>query len=263
MTRTDEAQRKTTDGAGAGESGTVRGKVVAVTGASSGIGRATALALAERGARVVLGARRQDRVEALAAGIRERGGEALAVPTDVRRRADLVRLLDAAVTAFGRLDVLVNNAGIGPISLLEELRVEEWDDMIDVNLRGVLYGVAAALPVFRGQGAGHLVTVASTAAYRTVPGQTVYAATKTAVRTVCEGLRQEADDVRVTIVSPGFVHTDFVESVPDPDARAALRARRDAMALDPASIADAVVYAIAQPDSVDVNEIVVRPTAQC
>ncbi|MEU8956639.1 SDR family oxidoreductase [Streptomyces sp. NPDC048518] len=260
MTRTDEAKKTTTDGAG--EAGTVRGKVVAVTGASSGIGRATALALAERGARVVLGARRQDRVEAVAAVIRERSGEALAVPTDVRRRADLVRLLDVAVTAFGRLDVLVNNAGIGPISPLEELRVEEWDDMIDVNLRGVLYGVAAALPVFRGQRAGHLVTVGSTAAYRTVPGQTVYAATKTAVRTVCEGLRQEAGDVRVTVVSPGFVHTDFVEAVPDPDARAALRARRDAMALDAKSIADAVVYAIAQPDSVDVNEIVVRPTAQ-
>lgn len=239
-----------------------RGKVMAVTGASSGIGRATALALAERGAAVVLGARRSDRIEQLAAEIRQNGGRAVGVPTDVRRREDLVRLVDTAVTEFGRLDVLVNNAGIGPVSLLEELRVDEWDDMIDVNLRGVLYGIAAALPVFRRQAAGHLVTVASTAAYRTVPGQAVYAATKTAVRTVCEGLRQEVGDLRVTVVSPGFVHTDFVNAVADPEARAALLASRDAMALDPAAIADAIAYAITQPDQVDVNEIVVRPTAQ-
>lgn len=238
------------------------GKVVAITGASSGIGRATALTLAERGAAVVLGARRGDRVGQLVAEIRERGGRAAGVPTDVRRRADLVRLLDTGVTEFGRLDVLVNNAGIGPISPLEDLRVDEWDDMIDVNLRGVLHGIAAALPVFRRQGAGHLVTVASTAAYRTVPGQAVYSATKTAVRTVCEGLRQEVGDLRVTVVSPGFVHTDFVEAVADPDARAALLARRDAIALDPAAIADAIAYAVAQPDRVDVGEIVVRPTAQ-
>ncbi|AEW98322.1 SDR family oxidoreductase [Streptantibioticus cattleyicolor] len=237
-------------------------KVVAITGAGSGIGRATALALAERGATVVLGARNADRVEQVAAGIRENGGRAVAVPTDVRRRADLVRLTDTAVSAFGRLDVLVNNAGIGPISPLEDLRVDEWDDMIDVNLRGVLHGIAAALPVFRRRRAGHLVTVASTAAYRTAPGQAVYAATKTAVRTVCEGLRQEVGDLRVTIVSPGFVHTDFVNAVADPDARAAMTARRDAIAMDPIAIADAIAYAIAQPDQIDVNEIVVRPTAQ-
>ncbi|PGH43158.1 NADP-dependent 3-hydroxy acid dehydrogenase YdfG [Micromonospora sediminicola] len=241
----------------------IRNKVVAVTGASSGVGRTAALALAARGATVVLGARRSDRVERLAGEIRERGGRALALATDVRRRDDLVRMVDAAVTEFGQLDVLVNNAGIGPISPLDALRVDEWDDMIDVNLRGVLHGIAAALPVFRRQGSGHLVTVASTAAYRTVPGQAVYSATKTAVRTVCEGLRQEVGDtVRVTVVSPGFVHTDFVHAVADPDTRAALLASRDAMALDPAAIADAIAYAVAQPDQVDVNEIVVRPTAQ-
>jgi NADP-dependent 3-hydroxy acid dehydrogenase YdfG len=240
-----------------------RNKVIAITGASSGIGRATALTLAARGAMVVLGARRNDRVEQLADEIRERGGRAVALATDVRRRDDLIRLVDAAVTEFGQLDVLVNNAGIGPISPLDDLRVDEWDDMIDVNLRGVLHGIAAALPVFRRQGYGHLVTVASTAAYRTVPGQAVYSATKTAVRTVCEGLRQEVGDtVRVTVVSPGFVHTDFVNAVADPDARATLLASRDAMALDPTAIADAIAYAIAQPDQVDINEIVVRPTAQ-
>ncbi|RII08111.1 putative oxidoreductase [Streptomyces sp. YIM 130001] len=238
------------------------GKVIAVTGASSGIGRTTALTLAEGGAAVVLGARRGDRVGQLAAEIRQNGGRAVGVTTDVRRREDLVRLVDTAVTEFGRLDALVNNAGIGPVSTLEELRVDEWDDMIDINLRGVLYGIAAALPVFRRQGSGHLVAVASTAAYRTVPGQAVYSATKTAVRTVCEGLRQEVGDLRVTVVSPGFVHTDFVNSVADPDARAALLASRDAMALDPAAIADGIAYAIAQPDLIDVNEIVVRPTAQ-
>lgn len=240
----------------------VRDKVIAITGASSGIGRATALALAERGATVVLGARRSDRIEQLATDIRQKGGRAIGVPTDVRRREDLTRLVDTAVTEFGRLDVLVNNAGIGPISMLEELRVDEWNDMIDVNLRGVLHGIAAALPVFRRQKAGHLITVASTAAYRTVPGQAVYAATKTAVRTVCEGLRQEVGDLRVTIVSPGFVHTDFANSVADPETRAALLARRDAMALDPAVIADAIAYAVTQPGQVDVNEIVIRPTAQ-
>lgn len=240
-----------------------RNKVIAITGASSGIGRATALALAARGATVVLGARRSDRVEQLAGEIRERGGRAVALATDVRRRDDLIRMVDTAVTEFGQLDVLVNNAGIGPISPLDDLRVDEWDDMIDVNLRGVLHGIAAALPVFRRQGCGHLVTVASTAAYRTVPGQAVYSATKTAVRTVCEGLRQEVGDtIRVTVVSPGFVHTDFVNAVADPDARAALLASRDAMALDPAAIADAIAYAVTQPDQVDVNEIVVRPTAQ-
>lgn len=240
-----------------------RNKVIAITGASSGIGRATALALAARGATVVLGARRSDRVEQLAGEIRERGGRAVALATDVRRRDDLIRMVDTAVTEFGQLDVLVNNAGIGPISPLDDLRVDEWDDMIDVNLRGVLHGIAAALPVFRRQGFGHLVTVASTAAYRTVPGQAVYSATKTAVRTVCEGLRQEVGDtIRVTVVSPGFVHTDFVNAVADPDARAALLASRDAMALDPAAIADAIAYAVTQPDQVDVNEIVVRPTAQ-
>ncbi len=241
----------------------IRNKVIAITGASSGIGRASALILAARGAAVVLGARRRDRVEQLAGEIREHGHRAVAVATDVRRRDDVIRMVDTAVTEFGQLDVLVNNAGIGPISPLEDLRIDEWDDMIDVNLRGVLHGIAAALPVFRRQGYGHLVTVASTAAYRTVPGQAVYSATKAAARTVCEGLRQEVGDtIRVTIVSPGFVHTDFVNAVADPDARAALLASRDAMAVDPAAIADAIAYAVTQPDDVDVNEIVIRPTAQ-
>src|SRR5271169_4116376 len=170
----------------------IEGKVVAITGASSGIGEATALLLAGRGAKVVLGARRSERLEALAEGIRKAGGEAAYARTDVKRSDDLLDLVELAVTRFGKLDVLVNNAGIGPISLLDDLRVEDWEEMIDVNLKGVLYGIAAALPVFRKQGVGHFVNIASTAGHRIVPTMSVYSGTKFAVRAISEGLRQEA-----------------------------------------------------------------------
>jgi NADP-dependent 3-hydroxy acid dehydrogenase YdfG len=241
----------------------VRGKVVAITGASSGIGQATALRLARRGARLVLGARRDDRLAALTARITAAGGAAVFVRTDVRRRADLEGLAGLAVERFGRLDVLVSNAGVGPISPLDDLRVEDWEAMIDVHLKGVLYGIAAALPVFRRQGSGHFVHTASTAAYRTVPSQSVYSATKMAVRAVSEGLRQEAGDkLRVTIVSPGFVRTDFAEAAPDAAVRAGLLASRDAFAIAPDAIARAITFAIEQPADVDVSEIVVRPAAQ-
>jgi NADP-dependent 3-hydroxy acid dehydrogenase YdfG len=247
---------------GSGPDG-IRGKVVAITGASSGIGEATALLLAGRGARLVLGARRGDRLGALAARITARGGQAVSVRTDVRRRADLAGLASLAVERFGRLDVLVGNAGIGPISPLDDLRVDDWEAMIDVNLKGVLYGIAAALPIFRRQGTGHFVHTSSTAAYRTVPGQSVYSATKMAVRAVSEGLRQEAGDrLRVTIVSPGFVRTDFAEAAPDAAVRAGLLASRDAFAIGPDAIARAITFAIEQPADVDVSEIVVRPAAQ-
>src|SRR5882757_2714024 len=169
-----------------------KGKVVVITGASSGIGEATALLLAERGARVVLGARGLDRLEALATRIADAGGEAAYAGTDVRQRDDLRKLVKLACDRYGKLDVLVNNAGIGPISPLDELRVEDWEDMIDVNIKGVLFGIAAALPVFRAQGFGHFVNTASTAAHRIVPNMAVYAGTKIAVRAICEGLRQEA-----------------------------------------------------------------------
>jgi NADP-dependent 3-hydroxy acid dehydrogenase YdfG len=170
----------------------IGGKVVAITGASSGIGEATALRLAGRGAKVVLGARRADRLQSLAERIEQAGGEAAYRLTDVKRREDLANLVRLACERFGKLDVLVSNAGIGPISLLDDLRVEDWEEMIDINLKGVLYGVAAALPVFRKQGFGHFVTVVSTAGLKIVPMQSVYAATKNGVRTLCEGLRQEA-----------------------------------------------------------------------
>jgi NADP-dependent 3-hydroxy acid dehydrogenase YdfG len=212
---------------------------------------------------VVLGARGSDRLAALAARIADAGGEVAHAPTDVRRREDLFALVQLACERYDRLDVLVSNAGVMPISPLDDLRVEEWEQMIDVNLRGVLYGIAAALPVFRRQGAGHFVNVASTAALRTVPNQAVYSGTKAAVRAISEGLRQEAGgSLRVTVITPGFTRTNFAESVTNPEVRAQLERSRDAFAMPPAAIARAIAFAIEQPPDVDVNEIVVRPTAQ-
>ncbi|MEU8871297.1 SDR family oxidoreductase [Streptomyces javensis] len=241
----------------------IEGKVVAITGASSGIGEATALLLAERGAKVVLAARRSDRIEALAARIAEAGGEAVAVVTDVKRRADLARLVTTARERYGKLDVLVSNAGISPISALDDLRVEDWEAMVDVNIKGVLYGIAEALPVFREQGSGHFVHTLSTAGLTIVPTMAVYAGTKNAVRAISEGLRQEADEtLRVTTVSPGFIRTGLAGSITDPDARSGIQARMDEIAISPDAIARAIAFAIEQPADVDVNEIVVRPTAQ-
>jgi NADP-dependent 3-hydroxy acid dehydrogenase YdfG len=239
------------------------GKVVAITGASSGIGAATAVLLAGRGARVVLGARRADRLQDLANRIESAGGEAAYAPVDVTRRTDLATLVSLARERFGRLDVLVSNAGIGPISPLDDLRVEEWEAMVDVNIKSVLYGIAAALPVFREQRGGHFVNIVSTAGLRITPTMAVYAGTKNAVRTISEGLRQEAGaDIRVTVVSPGFVQTDFTDAVPDADARERMRAARDAMAIPPEAIGEAIAFAIGQPPNVEVGDIVVRPTAQ-
>ena len=241
----------------------IEGKVVAITGAGSGIGKATALLLAERGAKLVLGARRADRLEAVAADIKAAGGEAAYAPTDVKRRDDLANLVTLACERFGRLDVLVNNAGIGPISLLDELRVEDWEDMIDVNVKGVLYGIAAALPLFRKQGFGQFVNIASTAGLLTRPTMSVYSATKFAVRVISEGLRQEAGDkLRVTIITPGFVQTDFADSMTNPETKAQIVGTMEKIAISPDAIARAIAFAIEQPAEVDVGEIVVRPTAQ-
>jgi NADP-dependent 3-hydroxy acid dehydrogenase YdfG len=241
----------------------IKGKVVAVTGASSGIGEATALLLAGRGAKLVLGARRSDLLEALVDRIAGAGGEAIQARTDVTRREDLMNLVKVACARFGKLDVLINNAGIGPISPLDDLRVEDWEQMIDVNFKGVLYGIAAALPVFRQQGFGHFVNIISTAGLKVVPLQAVYGATKNAVRTLTEGLRQEAGDkLRVTGISPGFIHTDFAQSMTNPDAKAQTLSARDKMAISPEAIARAIAFAIEQPPEVDVGDITVRPTAQ-
>ena len=241
----------------------VEGKVVVITGAGSGIGEATAVLLAGRGAKVVLGGRRPDRLAGVAGRIASAGGEAVAVPTDVRRRADVAHLVAAANDRYGRVDVLVGSAGIAPTSRLDDLRVDDWDDMIDVNVKGVLYGIAAALPVFRRQGSGHFVHVASTAGLITKPTMAVYSGTKFAVRAISEGLRQEAGDkLRVTVVTPGFVRTDLATSMTDPVVRAETTAAMDRMAIPPAAIARAIAFAIEQPADVDVGEIVVRPTAQ-
>jgi NADP-dependent 3-hydroxy acid dehydrogenase YdfG len=242
---------------------TIEGKVVAITGASSGIGEATAALLAARGARLVLGARSADRLNAAAARLSASGADTIAKVTDVRRRGDLTEFVSLATDTYGRLDVLVSNAGIMPVSPFDENRLDDWEAMVDVNLKGVLFGIAAALPVFRRHGFGHFVNTASTAAFRVTPGQSVYAGTKMAVRAISEGLRQEAgENLRVTIISPGMTSTNFAESVTDPSARAELEQRRDVIAMAPAAVARAIAFAIEQPPDVDVGEIVVRPTAQ-
>ncbi|MFF2248341.1 SDR family oxidoreductase [Streptomyces sp. NPDC058142] len=241
----------------------ITGKVVAITGASSGIGEATALLLAERGARLVLGARRSERLEELVARIEKAGGEAVQIRTDVTRLDDVRALVGLAGERFGRLDVLISNAGVGTISPLDDLRTAEWDHMVDVNIKGVLHGIGAALPVFRAQGGGHFVTTASTAAFRVAPAMAVYAGTKIAVRAICEGLRQEAGStVRVSTVSPGVIDTDFAEASTNERVRAEITGMRDRVAIPPSAIARAIAFAIEQPADVDVNEIVVRPTAQ-
>lgn len=241
----------------------ITGKVVAITGASGGIGEATALLLAERGARLVLGARRDEQLAEVVARIEKAGGTAVRLRTDVTRRDDLHALVALAVERFGRLDVLVGNAGVGTISPLDDLRVEEWDRMVDVNVKGVLHGIGAALPVFRAQGSGHFVTVGSTAAFRVAPAMAVYAGTKVAVRAICEGLRQEAGaGLRVTTVSPGMTATGFAEASSNSEVRADITRMRDEFAIPPEAIARAIAFAVEQPAEVDVNEIVVRPTAQ-
>ncbi|MER7767038.1 SDR family oxidoreductase [Kitasatospora sp. NPDC096140] len=241
----------------------IEGKVVAITGASSGIGAATALHLAGRGARLVLGARREDRLDAVVAQITAQGGSAVGAVVDVTRREDLRRLTDTALDRFGRLDVLVSNAGTMAVSPFDELRQDDWDAMVATHITGLLNGIAAALPVFRAQRSGQFVNIGSTAAYTVKSPQGVYAATKTAVKVLTEGLRQESGpDLRVTLVSPGFTDTEGVGKGAAPDVAAALLRRRDEIAIPPSAIAAAIAYAIDQPEGVDVSEIVVRPTAQ-
>ncbi|WP_435170910.1 SDR family oxidoreductase [Falsirhodobacter sp. 1013] len=241
----------------------LKDKVVIITGASSGIGRATALDLASRGAIVVLGARRIDRIEALVTEIETAGGRAAGLSVDVRDRGAVGALVDLALDRFGRLDVFVSNAGAGPISALDKLDEDGWAMMVDVNLKGVLHGIGAALPVFRRQGSGQFVTVISTAGLRVVPTQAVYAATKNAVRTLMEGLRQEAGPhLRVTGISPGYVATEFTAGITDPDVKANAHSGMADLALPPEAVAAAIRFAIDQPAAVDVGDIVLRPTAQ-
>jgi NADP-dependent 3-hydroxy acid dehydrogenase YdfG len=241
----------------------IDGKVIAITGASSGIGRAAALLLAGRGATVVLGARRIDELEAVVRDIERAGGVASHRRTDVARREDVAALTALASDRHGKLDVLISNAGIGPISMLDQLRVEDWEAMVDINVKGLLYGIAAALLIFRRQGFGHFVNTISTAGIQISPTMAVYAATKNAVRTQSEALRLESDGkYRVTGISPGFVGTNFAESMTDPGVRAGIQKQMDEIALESEAIARAMAFAIEQPDDVDVGDIVVRPTVQ-
>ncbi|WP_405567254.1 SDR family oxidoreductase [Streptomyces sp. NBC_01167] len=239
-------------------------KTVAITGASGGIGEATARLLAERGAAVVLAARRSERIDAIAQNIREEGGRAATCVVDVTSAEDLQRLVATTVDQYGRIDVLVNNAGIAPISPLADLDTEGWSAMIDVNLRGMLNGIAAVLPVFREQRSGHLVSIVSVAGLTVSPSMAVYAATKNAVRTVHEGLRRESTDgvVRTTAISPGYIRTDLADSMGDPHIREQTRKNMDAVGIPPAAVARAVAFAIEQPHDVEIGEINVRPTAQ-
>ena len=241
----------------------IEGKVVVITGASSGLGEATARMLSAHGAVVVLGARRVDRIEALAKELSDAGGKALALQTDVTRAADVQRLVDAAVEKFGRIDVLVNNAGLMPSSPLERLKIADWDRMIDVNIKGVLYGIAAALPHMKAQKCGHIVNVSSVAGHRVRAGTAVYSATKHAVRVLTEGLRQEVKpyDIRTTIVSPGAVATELPDSITEADVQAGVKAFYE-IAIPADSFARAVLFAMSQPDDVDINEILFRPTKQ-
>jgi NADP-dependent 3-hydroxy acid dehydrogenase YdfG len=242
----------------------IAGKVVAITGAGRGIGAATARLLAGRGARVVLGSRAEPELAATADAITARGGQVAYRATDVTRPEDLRALVTLAEQRFGRLDVLASIAGVAINAPLGSGELADWNQMIDVNLRGVLHGIDAALPAFRSRGAGQFVTVASTSAHKWVPGQGVYAATKSAVRALCEVLRQELapEGIRCTLVTPGFTATEFIAGTRDPDELAALTARRDAMAMAPEAVAETIAFAIAQPGPVDIGEIVVRPTAQ-
>lgn len=233
-------------------------KVVLITGASSGIGVGIARELAAAGATVVLGARRMDRLNIVADEIRARGGRAMIRRLDVTDRADVESFVEAATLEFGRVDVIINNAGVMPLSLMSSLKVEEWDRMVDVNIKGVLYGIAAVLPQMTTRGSGHVINIASIGALSVSPTAAVYCATKFAVRAISEGLRQENDTLRVTCIHPGVVESELANTITDPVASEAMKGYR-AIALTPDAIGRAVRYAIEQPDDVDVSEIVVRP----
>ena len=239
----------------------VKGKVVVITGASSGIGESTARLLAQHGVHVVIGARRMERLEALASSIRMEGGSVEYHSLDVTRLEEMHTIVDLAQTRYGRVDVILNNAGVMPLSPLESLKVDEWNRMIDVNIRGVLHGIAAGLPVMKKQGFGQFINIASIGAYAVSPTAAVYCATKYAVRAISEGLRQEVGgDIRVTLVSPGVTESELADTISDEEARDLMKEYRR-ISIPASAIAQSILFAISQPAEVDVNEIVVRPTA--
>jgi NADP-dependent 3-hydroxy acid dehydrogenase YdfG len=245
-------------------SNNIQGKVVVITGASSGLGEATARDLSVQGATVVLGARRADRIKSLADELTRRGGKALAVATDVTDSDQVKALVDTAVQKYGRINVMINNAGLMPQSPLERLKIDEWDRMVDVNIKGVLYGIAAALPHMKQQKSGHIINVSSVAGHKVTPAGAVYAATKHAVRALSEGLRQEVKpyNIRTTVISPGAVATELPDSITEPDVAERIHKFYEEVAIPADSFARAVAFAISEPEDVDVNEILFRPTRQ-
>jgi len=241
----------------------IKGKIIAITGASSGMGKAIAIELAKNGAKVVLGARRTEQLLQIVDEIKSKGGEATFTQIDVKNKADLVRLVNEAVEQYGKLDVIVNNAGVSQLSRIDELDIEGWEEMIDVNLKGVLYGMAAAIPVFKQQQSGHIVNIISTSGIKIVPMQGVYAGTKNAIRTIAEAFRQESDgSIRITGISPGLVKTDFANNIKNEEMKTVVQQGMEQMAIDPIAIANAVIYAISQPDDVEIGDIVIRPSKQ-
>lgn len=239
----------------------LQGKVAVITGASSGIGEATVVALAKAGAKVVIAARREDRLRALEEKIQ---GDVLSVVTDVAVQTDVENLMKQAKDTFGHVDILINNAGVMLLSYLDKLHVKEWDRMIDVNIKGLLYGIAAVLPIMKEQKSGHIVNVASVAGHRVLPASAVYSGTKFAVRAISEGLRQELSPqsgIRSTIISPGIVDTELTHHITDADVQESIR-NRELTSLTSEDIARAILYAVTQPQHVNVNEIIVRPTEQ-
>ena len=242
----------------------IKGKVVVITGASSGLGEATARLLSAAGASVVLGARRVDRIQSLADELHATGGKALALATDVTNHDQVKKLVDSAVQKFGRIDVMINNAGIMPHSPLERLKIDDWNRTIDVNIKGVLYGIAAALPHMKQQKSGHIINVSSVAGHKVTPNGAVYCATKHAVRALSEGLRVEVKpyNIRTTIISPGAVATELPNSITEPDVAAGVSKFYEETAIPADSFARAVAFAMSQPDDVDINEILFRPTSQ-
>jgi NADP-dependent 3-hydroxy acid dehydrogenase YdfG len=242
----------------------IKGKVVVITGASSGLGEAAAKHLSQLGATVVVGARRAERIEKLAEEIRGNGGKSLAIVADVTNRDQVKKLVDSAVKEFGRIDVILNNAGIMPLSPMERINVDEWDKMIDVNIKGVLNGIAAVLPYMKEQKSGQIINTSSVAGHKIFNGSAVYSATKFAVRALTEGLRMEVKpyNIRTTIVCPGAVKTELLEHISEADIQQANKDYVGAVGISPDSFARVVAFAINQPDDVDINEIIFRPTSQ-
>lgn len=241
----------------------IQDKVIIITGVSSGIGEATAKELASKGAKLVMAARREERLARLQEEIQSSGGQAIYKVTDVTSHDQMEGLADYALKEFGKIDVMINNAGVMPLSPVHEKKINEWDTMVDVNIKGVLYGIAAVLPAMRERKEGHIINVSSVAGHLVFPASSVYSGTKFAVRAITEGLRQEEakNNIRTTIISPGSVATELTDHISGTELKASIKQQSD-IAIDPASIARAIAFAIEQPSDVAINELIVRPTIQ-